>query len=111
MSAILDAVTSSVAATRRRPVDVDSTTQRREALISLVHAGIVAWFVGELAYVGWLLFVVLNPAGVGPLGASAATISHELMVTRRLYAIEAWIAFGGLALYLAATEIIPRRRR
>ena len=32
----------------------------------------------------------------------------ELMVTRRLYAIEFWIATAGLAIYLALTEIGPR---
>jgi hypothetical protein len=31
-----------------------------------------------------------------------------MMVTRRLYAAEFWIAFAGLAVYLAITEIKPR---
>ena len=40
----------------------------------------------------------------------ALSISHELMVTRRLYAIEFWIATAGLSIYLALTEIGPRLR-
>ena len=32
------------------------------------------------------------------------------MVTRRLYAIECWIAIAGLSVYLAITEIGPRLR-
>jgi hypothetical protein len=32
------------------------------------------------------------------------------MVTRRLYAIECWIAIAGLCIYLAITEIGPRLR-
>ena len=33
----------------------------------------------------------------------------QLMVTRRLYAQETWIALGSLSIYLGLTEILPRR--
>ena len=32
-------------------------------------------------------------------------------MTRRLYAVECWLAIAGLAIYLALTEIGPRLRR
>jgi hypothetical protein len=32
-----------------------------------------------------------------------------VILKRRLYAIEAWVAFGALAIYLAITEILPKR--
>jgi hypothetical protein len=74
-----------------------------------LHVAIIAWFAGQMGYVAWQVFVVLNPFGVGPLGARSVELPHELMVTRRLYAIEGWIAFVGFALYVAVTEIVPRR--
>ena len=37
-------------------------------------------------------------------------LPFEMMTTRRLYATEFWIAMGGLAIYLALTEIGPRLR-
>lgn len=63
----------------------------------------------EIAYCAYMIFFVLRPEGIsGPLGSSALEIPHELMVTRRLYAIESWVATVGLILYLAITE--PRLR-
>ena len=47
----------------------------------------------------------------GPIGSAALSVDHEHMVTRRLYAIEFWVAMGGLAIYLAITEIGPRLKR
>jgi hypothetical protein len=53
---------------------------------------------------------VLRPED-GPvlLGAAARDVSMRLLVERRLYAIEAWIAGGGLAVYLALTVTGIRR--
>lgn len=74
-----------------------------------LHWVIIANFVFEVGYAAYMVFVVIVPKGVsGPLGKVALKIPHTLMVTRRLYAIEFWIAFAGLALYLALTELIPR---
>ena len=45
-------------------------------------------------------FFVVTPEGTtGPLFGAASTMPFELMVTRRLYASESWIAIAGL-LYL-----------
>lgn len=77
----------------------------------VVHWAIIVNFVFEIAYAGYMIFSVLKPAGQsGPLFEKALEIPHELMVTRRLYAIEFWIAMAGLAIYLALTEIGPRLR-
>mgnify|MGYP004246997271 CR=1 FL=1 len=82
---------------------------RGKALLAL-HAFIILNFLAEIAYASWMIFEVLQPEGPGPLGARALTLDHEWMVTRRLYAIECWIAIAGLSVYLAITEIGPRLR-
>lgn len=74
----------------------------------LLHLTILTCFLGGFLYGVWQIFVVLAPGAPGPLGARASTISHELMMARRAYAIETWIIFGCMALYLAFTEILPR---
>ena len=77
-----------------------------------VHWVIIANFVAEMVYAGYMVFFVLRPKGLsGPLASKALEIPHELMVTRRLYAIEFWIACAGLAIYLALTEIGPRLKQ
>lgn len=84
-------------------------TSKRSKYWRLLHGFIILHFLIEIAYCAYLVFVVLRPDGVtGPLGSQALSIPHELMVTRRLYAIECWIATAGLVIYLALTE--PRLR-
>ena len=60
-----------------------------------------------------MVFNILRPEGGagGPLFERALEIPHEQMVTRRLYAMEFWIAAAGLAIYLALTEIGPRLKQ
>ena len=80
-------------------------------LLMALHAGIIANFAFEIVYAGTMVFAVIRPEGVsGPLGAQALAIPFEMMATRRLYAIEFWIATAGLSIYLALTEIGPRLR-
>ena len=81
--------------------------------VRLVHAFIVLHFVAEVCYTGYQTMVVLRPEGasIAPLGAAALTMSDSMFLRRRLYAIENWVAFSGLAIYLAITEIAPRTRR
>jgi len=77
----------------------------------VVHWLIILHFLGEILYCGHLIFSVLQPEGhSGPLMGQATQIPFELMVTRRLYAIECWVATAGLAIYLAITEFAPRIR-
>ena len=82
---------------------------RWKALMAL-HVFIILNFLIEIGYASWMIFEVLQPEGAGPLGARALALDHEWMVTRRLYAIECWIAIAGLSVYLALTEVAPRLR-
>ena len=76
----------------------------------LVNGLIIGIFLLQIAYSLFQLGVVLQPPGtVGPLFGDAATLEHDLLMARRLYAIELWIAAGALAAYLGITEILPRR--
>ncbi len=82
---------------------------RRPLPWRILHWIIILNFVAEILYASIVIFVVLAPpGGGGPLGFGAAAMPFEKMVTRRLYAIEAWLAMGGLSLYLAVTEVAPR---
>lgn len=78
----------------------------------VVHWAIILHLLIEVIYSAYVIFVILQPEGhSGPLMSKAAEIPFELMVTRRLYALECWIATGALAIYLAITEIAPRLSR
>ena len=78
-------------------------------ILLLIHWGIILHFLSEIIYAAYLIFVVLQPeSGGGPLMEKAKDLPFELMTTRRLYAIECWIATAGLAIYLALTEMGPR---
>lgn len=88
--------------------DQESST-KRSSFWRVLHWAIIAHFLAEILYCAYLVFIVLRPEGhSGPLGAQALNIPHDLMVTRRLYAIECWVATAGLVIYLAITE--PRLR-
>ena len=90
------------------PGSVDNFWVRR-APWWVVHVALILFFVGQILYCWHQIFVVVTPDGMGgPLGARAAEMPFELMVVRRLYAIEAWISTVGLAVYLGVTEIGPR---
>ncbi len=65
----------------------------------------------EVLYGSYQVFVVLQPDGTfGPMFTRAADLPIDQMTMRRMYALEAWIAFGVLSIYLGLTEIVPRRR-
>ena len=85
----------------------------KRILLLAIHWLIILHFLVEIAYTGYMVFEVLQPTsgGGGPLFSRATEIPFEQMVTRRLYAIECWVATAGLAIYLALTEIVPRRNR
>jgi len=78
----------------------------------ILHWLIIVHFVMEIAYSGYMVFLVLRPEGIsGPLGQAAVQLIKDnpnLMMVRRAYATENWIATGGLAVYLAITELAPR---
>lgn len=74
-----------------------------------LHGLIIANLAIQCLYGTYMVFVVFAPGTPGPLGMQALDIDHQLMVTRRLYAQETWIALGSLSIYLGLTEILPRR--
>ena len=81
-------------------------------LWKLLHWVIIINLLIQIAYAGYMVFFIVGPEeGGGPLFRAANTLPFETMVTRRLYAIECWIAIAGLSIYLGLTEIAPRRRR
>lgn len=81
-------------------------------ILMAVHAAIIINFLVEIIYASYMIFkVIVPPSGGGPLMNRAKTMPFEMMTVRRLYATEAWLAIGGLAIYLAITEIGPRLKR
>jgi hypothetical protein len=72
----------------------------------VLHWLLIANFVQGFLYAGYMLFFVVG--GGGPLFRRALDTPAETLVLRRLYAIEAWVAIAGLAIYLGVTEILPR---
>lgn len=75
-----------------------------------LHIFLIVFLAQEVVYAGWQLFVVLAPDGhIGPLWGAARDLDPQLFLARRLYALEAWLAGGFLAVYLGITEIAPRR--
>ena len=86
----------------------DARWSRGRLALYALHALIILNFLIEIVYAAYMVFVVVAPPGGGPLGSRALDIPFEMMTTRRLYATEFWIAMGGLAIYLAITEIGPR---
>ncbi len=68
-----------------------------------MHWLIIINFVAEIIYGMVQTFFILLPPGAspGPLWGLSEEITQELMVARRLYAIETWIAIAGLSIYLA----------
>ena len=76
-----------------------------------LHLAIILLLGSEVLYASYQIFVVLAPegAGAGPLWGAARDLPFELLVVRRLYALEVWVSTAGLAVYLAVTEVLPRR--
>jgi len=92
--------------------DSPTAPRRRPWLLLTLHWFIIINFLIQILYAAWIVFFVLAPeGGGGPLFGQAAHLDHELVVKRRMYAHETWLAIGGLAIYLAVTEIGPRLRR
>ena len=80
-------------------------------LLQLVHWVIIINFVIEIAYANYMIFSLFSPPEAGPLFDRAKSFPFEMMMTRRLYAVEAWLAIVGLSIYLGITEIRPRMQK
>ncbi len=84
---------------------------RRTKFWKVVHWSIIINFALEIVYAAYMVFFAFSKAGTpAVLFGSAAKLPFETMVTRRLYAIECWIAIAGLSIYLALTEILPAKK-
>lgn len=89
-----------------------ATPHRIPLALRILHVFLIANFVSNIFYCGYQVFVVLAPAGhIGPLWGAAADLSTELVVKRRLYAIEFWVTIGAASIYVAITEWLPRALR
>lgn len=58
--------------------------------------------VGDFLYSPYMALVVMRPPNgrIGPLHTLAAEIPYDLILVRRLYVIEMWVAFIALVIYL-----------
>jgi len=57
----------------------------------------------------YMVFVVyrLPGQGPGPMFGHATEVELDFFLRRRLYALEAWVTFGFLSVYLALTSLRP----
>ncbi len=63
------------------------------------------FFVSGFLYAAFQLFFVFkNPNGGMALWGDAASIDPNLVIIRRLYALEFWLIFIGYVLYLALKD-------
>jgi len=83
------------------------------SIFKAIHYLILINFVVQIVYATYMIFYVITPEGSSgaPLFGGALDMPIEKMVTRRLYAIEFWIAFSGFSVYFALTEILPRLKK
>lgn len=68
----------------------------------------VFFMIGFLYAAYQLFFVFKNPIGGLVLFGDASGIDHQLLVVRRLYALEFWLIFIGYMIYIAAKDKILR---
>ena len=87
--------------TEKRKMKISQKTKR--ILWLIFHWFIIISFIAQVVYGTVQTFFILVPEGAppGPLLGRSIDIPHELLVARRLYAIETWIAIVGLVIYLA----------
>jgi hypothetical protein len=74
----------------------------------ILHWFLITILLAEGFYGFYMVFFVIG-GSKWPLFAKAVNTPVEVILKRRLYAIEAWVALGALAVYLAITEILPKK--
>lgn len=79
----------------------------RSKLLRILHGVIIINFLAEIMYGTYMVFFAVGGSR-WPLMASAVDTPIEIILKRRLYAIETWIAISGFAIYLGLTEFLPR---
>ena len=75
--------------------------------LRVIHWIIILNFLAEIIYGSYMTFFVVGGAH-WPLFARAVDSPVEVILKRRLYAVETWLATVGLSLYLAITLFLPR---
>jgi hypothetical protein len=75
-------------------------------LWKVIHYLIITNFLVEIVYSVIMVFFVIGGGKVSLLRRAVET-PVEIILKRRLYAIEAWIAIGALCVYLALTVYLP----
>jgi hypothetical protein len=75
--------------------------------LRVVHWVIIINFLIEIGYGLYMVFFAVGGSR-WPLLARAVETPIEVILKRRLYAIETWIAIAGLAIYLALTVFLPK---
>lgn len=75
--------------------------------LRLLHWVIIINFLIEIGYGLYMVFFAVGGSR-WPLLARAVETPIEVILKRRLYAIETWIAIAGLAIYLALTVFLPK---
>ena len=76
----------------------------------VIHHLIILNFLVEIIYSFYMVFYVIG-GGHWPLLRRAAQEPIEIILERRLYAIEAWVAIGALCVYVALTIYLPQLLR
>ncbi len=74
----------------------------------VLHWLIILTFATNILYGYYMVFFVIG-GGFSPLFRRATATPVEVILKRRLYAVEVWVGFSGLAVYLALTELLPRK--
>jgi len=76
---------------------------------------VVHWLIVTILGTGFLaalymVFVVhrIEGQGIGPMGGAASEVPLDFFLRRRVYALEAWLTFGFLSVYLALTSLRAR---
>jgi hypothetical protein len=77
----------------------------------VVHWIIIVNFLLEIGYSGFKALTLTPDGHAMVLFGMAKSLPFEMMVTRRLYAVETWVAIAGLSIYLAITRIAPALAR
>ena len=73
-----------------------------------LHWFIIILFIAEIIYGFYMVFFVVGGTRY-PLWRKAVETPVEIILKRRLYGIETWIGIVGLSIYLALTELLPRK--
>lgn len=76
--------------------------------LRILHWVIIINFALGILYGAYLTMFVFGGGGI-PLFGRASEAPIETILKRRLYSVETWVATSGLAVYLALTEMLPRK--